>query len=85
MSENEEIISLLTRIEENQRKALAVQQRQLEMAQAQLERTDKTIQESLQLQRAAVSRQSEIAKILFPLIGILLLLLVYLLFKWRIL
>lgn len=84
MSENEQILSLLARIEENQRQALAAQQRQLEIAEEQLERSHRTIQESVQLQRAAVSRQSQILMIVFPLIGVLVLLLVYLLFKWRI-
>jgi hypothetical protein len=85
MSENGQVISLLTRIEENQRTALDVQQRQLELTQAQLERSNQSVRESLELQRVAVSRQSQITKLVLPLIGVLLLLLAYLLVKWRIL
>jgi VIT1/CCC1 family predicted Fe2+/Mn2+ transporter len=84
MSSNDPMISLLTRIEENQRQALEVQQRQLELAQAQLERSNQSIRESLDLQRLAVARQARLVKFAVPLIGVLLLLLAYLLFKWRI-
>jgi hypothetical protein len=85
MNDNERIIELLARIEENQRKALEAQAQHLQVAQAQLERSNTTIQESIQLQRASVSRQAQILKFLIPPIGILLVLLIYLLFKWRIL
>ena len=84
MSDNDRIIDLLTRIEENQRKALESQQQHLQIAQAQLDRSNRTIQESIDLQRTAVSRQAQITKLVFPLIGVLLALLVYLLIKYRI-
>ncbi len=85
MSENDRIIELLARIEENQRKALDTQRDHLQIAQAQLDRSNKTIQESIALQRTAVSRQVQIIRIAIPLIGVLLALLAYLLVKWRIL
>jgi len=85
MSENERVIELLERMEENQRKALKAQQEHLQIAQAQLDRSNKTIQESIELQRSAVAKQAQIIKFVTPLIVVLLLLLAYLLVKWRIL
>lgn len=85
MTDNDKLFDLLTRIEENQRKALEAQQHHLQLAQAQLERSNKSVQESLELQRVAVSRQAQIAKFVVPLILILLLLFGYLLVRWRIL
>lgn len=51
MNENDQILSLLTRIEGNQRKALETQEKHLALAQAQLDRSNQTIQESMELQR----------------------------------
>ena len=51
MIENDQILSLLARIEENQRKALETHEKHLALAQAQLERSNRTIQESIELQR----------------------------------
>lgn len=85
MSDNDQVIELLVRMEENQRKALEAQQEHLQIAQAQLERSNKTIQESIELQRVAVARQASITKFVVPLICILLVLLGYLLIKWRVL
>jgi hypothetical protein len=84
MSDNDRILEVLTRIEDNQRKALEAQQQHLQIAQAQLDRSNKTIQESVELQRASVARQVQIIRFVIPLTGILLLLLVYLLVKWRV-
>ena len=83
MSSNDQIIAMLARIEENQRKALETQQQHLRIAQAQLDRSNKTIQESVELQRTAISRQGQILKVVMPLIALLLMLLGYVLFKWR--
>lgn len=84
MNENDRVIELLERIEANQRKALEAQQQHLQIAQAQLDRSNKTIQESVELQRAAVSRQAQALKLIVPIIVALLALLGYLLVKWRI-
>jgi hypothetical protein len=85
MNHNERIVDLLARIEENQRKALDAQEKHLQLAQAQLDRSNTTIQESIALQRAAVSRQSQAIKFVIPLIAVLFVLLGYLLLKYRIL
>jgi hypothetical protein len=84
MSDSDPIIELLARIEENQRRALEAQERQLQLAQAQLDRSNKTIQESIELQRTAVARQAQITRFVVPLIGVLLALLAYLLIKYRV-
>jgi beta-lactamase regulating signal transducer with metallopeptidase domain len=85
MNENEQVISLLTRMEENQRKALEAQEKHLAVAQAQLNRSNQTIQESIELQRTAVARQKQALWVVLPLVGVLLLLLVYLLIRYRVL
>jgi hypothetical protein len=79
------IIELLERIEQNQLKALQAQEKHLAVAQAQLERSNQSIQESLVLQRVAVARQAQVRNIALPLIVVLMLLLGYLLVKWRVL
>ena len=84
MNDDDRIVDLLTRLEENQRKALEAQQQHLQIAQTHLDRSNKTIQESIELQRAAVARQAQVTKIVLPLVGVLLALLVYLLVKYRV-
>jgi beta-lactamase regulating signal transducer with metallopeptidase domain len=85
MNENEQVTSLLRRIEENQRKALEAQEKHLALAQAQLDRSNQTIQESIELQRTAVARQKQALWVVLPLVGVLVLLLVYLLVRYRVL
>ena len=60
------IAALLGEIRDQQREALAQQRAQLEIAQAQLKRTDTQIEESLKLQREAVSRQRTVTRIAAP-------------------
>ena len=85
MNESERVLELLGRVEENQRKGLEAQQQHLQIAQAHLERSRTTLQESMELQRAAVSRQAQIIKFVIPRIAVPLILLAYLLSKWRVL
>ena len=84
MSDHDRIIELLTSIEENQRKGLETQQHHLQIAQALLDRSNTTIEESIELQRTAVARQAQISRLVLPLIAVLFVLLVYLLVKYRI-
>jgi hypothetical protein len=79
----DEIIEQLKRIEQNQLKALEAQEKHLALAQAQLERSNQSIRESLELQRVAVARQTQVRNIALPLIVVLMLLIAYLLIKWR--
>ena len=85
MNDNDRIIEFLTRIEANQQKAIEAQERHLQIAQAQLDRSNKSIQESLELQRVAVLRQSQVMKFILPLVAVMLVLLGYLLLKYQIL
>jgi VIT1/CCC1 family predicted Fe2+/Mn2+ transporter len=85
MDQNQEVAALLKQIEANQREAIDLQKQHLELAKAQLERSNQSITESLSLQRTAVARQSQLTKILLPIVGVLLILLVYLMVRWNIL
>lgn len=85
MEQHDKIIDLLTRIEQNQVKALQAHEERLALARAQLERSNRNISESIELQRVAVARQAQVRNIALPLIVLLLFLLGYLLLKWRVL
>jgi hypothetical protein len=85
MGEHDQIVASLKRIEENQLKTLQAQEQQIAFAKAQLERSDKAIAESLTLQRVSVARQTQVRNIALPLILALLVLLGYLLIRWRLL
>jgi hypothetical protein len=86
----DEITDLLRRIERNQEKALEAQEKalqahekQLGLAQAELERSKQSISESIKLQRVAVARQAQVRNIALPLIVVVLLLIGYLMVKYR--
>ena len=83
MEQHDQIIELLKRIEQNQLQALQTQEKHLALAQAQLDRSNTTIKESIELQRVAVARQVQMRNFLLPLIVVLLLLLGYLMVRWR--
>jgi hypothetical protein len=85
MTPQDEIVETLRRIEANQRRALEAQQQHLELARSQLERSEQRITESVQLQKLAVARQAQALKFALPAIAVLMVLLVWLLVKWRIL
>ena len=80
-----EMVELLRRIEANQQQALATQREQLALVRAQYERSERTIQESVELQKLAVARQAQVRNLALPLIGVLMVLLVWLLVRWRVL
>jgi hypothetical protein len=85
MERHDEILEALKRIEANQRKALEAQEQHLALAKAQLERSERTVNESVALQKLAVARQATVTRIALPLIVVLIVLLGYLLVRWRIL
>jgi len=87
----DEITALLGRIERNQEKALEAQEKamrtqekQLALTQAELDRSKQRIDQSIELQRVAVARQAQVRNIALPLIVVLLLLIGYLMVKYRI-
>jgi hypothetical protein len=81
----EEILAALRRIEANQRQALDAQQQHIDLARSQMERSEKRIQESVELQKLSVARQVQVRNFALPAIVVLMGLLVYLLVKWRVL
>jgi hypothetical protein len=85
MEHPDAIIEALKRIEANQLKALQAQEEHIALARAQLERSERTVNESIALQKVAVARQAQLTRIALPLIVLLVVLLAYLLVKWRIL
>ena len=85
MEKHDEILEALKRIEANQVKALQVQQEHVVLARAQIERSEQRIKESVGLQKKAVGRQALVTVIVLPLIVLLLVLLGYLLVKYRVL
>lgn len=91
MDRLDEITALLGRIERNQEKALEAQEtairtheKQLALTQAELDRSKQRIDQSIELQRLAVARQAQVRNIALPLIVVLLLLIGYLMVKYRI-
>lgn len=81
---DEELIALLRRIEQNQQRGLELQERQFALAQAQFDKSNERINESLALQRVAVKRQEQIRNVALPVVLGLLFLLGYLLVRWRV-
>lgn len=91
MEHHDRIIELLTRVEQNQQRSMQFQQeaieaqrQHMELTRTQLERANRDIDQSIELQRIAVKRQAQIRNFAMPLIGVLLLLMVYLLVKGRV-
>lgn len=82
MSEREEIVALIKEIRDNQRLALARQEEHLEVARQQLERSRSQVEESIQLQRAAVARVKNISRIALPALVLCLGLIVYLMVRY---
>jgi hypothetical protein len=80
-----EVLDVLRRIEANQREALAAQREHVALVRAQVERSEQRIKESVELQKLSIARQVQMRNIALPLIGVLMVLLVWLLVKWRVL
>lgn len=68
MTDLEEALSLLRKIEQNQTKALEVQAEHLALVQAQMERTEARVQESIALQRVANARQARAVNVALPVV-----------------
>ena len=85
MEKHDEIIEALKRIEANQVRALQMQQEHVAIARAQIERSERAVNESVALQKVAVSRAVLATRVALPLIVVLIALLGYLLIKWRVL
>ena len=77
----EEAIAILKRMEQNQLKALEIQAEHLANVKAQMARTEATVQESIALQKSAVSRQAKVTNFVLPIILAALAYVGYLLFR----
>jgi hypothetical protein len=82
VADSEEVVTLLKEIRDNQRLSLQRQDEQLELARQQLDRARTQVQESIDLQRAAVARVRQISRIAIPGIALCIGLIVYLLIKY---
>ncbi len=81
MSDCEEVVAILKRMEQNQLKALQVQSEQLAQSKAQIEKTEARVQESIELQKIAVSRQARALNLVVPILLLAMLYVAYLLFR----
>jgi hypothetical protein len=82
VSEREDIVALVKEIRDNQRLALARQEEHLEVARQQLERSRSQVEESIQLQRAAVARVKGITRVALPGIALCVALILYLMIRY---
>lgn len=81
MSDCEEVLAILKRMEQNQLKALQIQSEQLAQSKAQIEKTEARVQESIELQKTAVSRQAKALNLVVPILLLAMLYVAYLLFR----
>lgn len=81
MTEQEEALTLLRQIERNQQRGLELQAEQLTLVRDQMARTEARVQESIALQKVAVSKQAKALNVLMPIIVVALVYVGYLLFR----
>lgn len=81
MTEYEEALSLLRQIERNQQRGLELQAEQVAMVRDQMVRTEARVQESIALQKVAVSKQSKALNVLMPIIVVALVYVGYIMFR----
>ncbi len=82
MSDTDEIRDLLIEIRDNQRLSLKRQEEHLEIARKQIERSSGQVRESIELQRVAIEKAKQVARIAIPGILICVALIVYLLVRY---
>lgn len=80
MDEQKETLDVLKKMLSNQEAALELQKKQLAIAEEQIERSKKQIEESLTLQKEAVSRQGTIFKFAFPVVIFLIIMVLWIYF-----
>lgn len=82
MSRENEIKLLLTEIRDNQRLSLTRQEEQLAIARQQVERAGKQVTESIELQKAAMARLKQVARVAIPGIALCIALIIYIFTKY---
>ena len=78
MSHENEIKDLLIEIRDNQKLSLQRQEEHLEIARKQVERANKQVTESIELQKLAITKAKQVARIAIPGIILCIALIVYL-------
>ena len=78
MSHDDEIKELLKEIRDNQKLSLQRQEEHLEIARQQVERASKQVNESIELQKVAIARAKQVARIAIPGILLCIALIIYL-------
>lgn len=81
MTEYEEALNLLRQIERNQQRGLELQAEQVAMVRDQMARTEARVQESIALQKVAVSKQAKALNVLMPIIVVALVYVGYIMFR----
>lgn len=81
MNEREEMLALLRQIERNQQRGLELQAEQLALVRDQMTRAEARVEESLALQKVAVTKQSKALNALLPIILVAIAYLGYLMFR----
>ncbi len=81
MSEHDEALALLRQIERNQQRGLELQAEQVAMVRDQMTRTEARVQESIALQKVAVSKQAKALNVLMPIIVVALVYVGYIMFR----
>jgi len=82
MTDNDDSLAILRRIEQNQLRALELQAEQLALVKAQMERSESRVQESIALQKVANSRQARALNFVIPVVVLALAYLGYLMFRY---
>ena len=82
MSCDDEIKTLLVEIRDNQRRSLERQEEHLAIAREQVERANRQVTESIELQKVAIARAKQIARVALPGIALCIALVVYLIVKY---
>lgn len=81
MSDQDNLLASLARMEQNQLKALELQAAQVALVQAQMERAEARVQETVELQKRTLARAARITNTLVPVILLTLGCVVYFLLK----
>ena len=82
MSRKDEITDLLVEIRDNQRLSLKRQEEHLEIARQQVERANKQVTESIELQKLAMGKVKQVARFDIPGIIICIVLIIYLVVEY---
>lgn len=77
-----EVLSLLREIRDQQREGLRIQKEHAGLAREQLDRSRRAVEESITLQREALSRQRSITRIAVPAILLCIALIAWLIVRW---